>query len=221
MRRKLSLIIAVGALSMAVLACGGDNADDSAASTPTPPTSTSTTVPRATPTPDAADGTTGIDIVDTIVRAVRDGEYRVLDGLVQYETIGCTNATGAGGPPKCGDGEAEGTPIKAVQAASCEYYYAREGELVFELVGYGSPQGDGGVVHGVYRIGVSSDLLVYWPDAKYAVVLNRIGPADGLFVFTVFADEDGIVGVTSGCGESPADWVEKYGLSDAIVAPGN
>lgn len=205
-------------------ACGGDDDenDDGAAATSTPPAPATRSPQTGSPTPgvSATPGSglpTGIDSIDMIGEAVSDGDTDGLSDLVLFRQVACTTVTGQGpgGPPACREGEAEGTEVLVVLGASCEGYYAREDELPFQRIALGDP-----AFYAAYRIDETSSIARGWPDAKYAVVLNRIGGgAVQELALAVFADDEGIVGFSEGCGETPAQWVVTQGLTDEIVAP--
>jgi hypothetical protein len=212
--------IAVALMSLALLAaaCGGDDDPDSDAATATPVAASSTARPQASATPDAdstPDDATGIDSIDAVAHAVRKDGVRGLADLVLYRQVACTTTVeGIGGPPECLEGEAEGTEVLAVFAASCEGYYARESDVLFSNIELASP-----ALYGAFRVGASSSLRRPWADATYAIILNRTLPGGGTGVFALFADDEGIVGFSTGCGETPAQYAETQGLTDAIIAP--
>jgi hypothetical protein len=52
---------------------------------------------------------TNIQTIDQVLRAVGDPE--ALRALIEYTSAVCTHQDGLGGPPKCREGEAEGTPV--------------------------------------------------------------------------------------------------------------
>jgi hypothetical protein len=214
--------IAMALMSLALIAfaaaCGGDDEPVSDAATATPIASSPTTRPEASATPDATstpDDATGVDSIDAIAQAVRKDGVRGLADLVLYRQVACTTtAEGIGGPPECLEGEGEGTEVLAVFAASCEGYHARESDLLFSNIELASP-----ALYGAFRVEASSPLRGPWADATYAIILNRTLPGGGTGVFALFADDEGIVGFSTGCGETPELYVETQGLADAIIAP--
>ncbi len=176
------------------------------------------TVPPGSPTPTAeasptAGFPTGIDSVDAIADVADAGDARALEDLVLFRQVACTTTIeGIGGPPRCREGEAEGTEVLAVFGASCEGFFAREDELRFQGIALSDPP-----IYGVFRM-EGSRAAAIWPDAKYAVVLSRVSP-NGPLAFTLFADDEGIVGFSLGCGEAPARYVEAQEFVRVIVAP--
>ncbi len=67
--------------------------------------------PQATPLPQ---GQTGIDELDTIISTVLNGSTSDLIPLLGFTQTSCTLAEGLGGPPKCMEGEKEGTPVEVL-----------------------------------------------------------------------------------------------------------
>jgi len=72
---------------------------------------------------------TGIPDVDAVLAAVESGDPQALRDLVRYTTVGCTNAEGLGGPPKCREGEAEGTLVNVLPFLGSEGHFLHESEL--------------------------------------------------------------------------------------------
>lgn len=67
--------------------------------------------PQATPLPR---GQTGIDELDTIISTVLNGSTADLLPHLEFTQTSCTLAVGLGGPPKCLEGEKEGTPVEVL-----------------------------------------------------------------------------------------------------------
>ena len=59
-------------------------------------------------------GQTGIDELDTIISTVLNGSTSDLIPLLGFTQTSCTLAEGLGGPPKCMNGEKEGTPVEVL-----------------------------------------------------------------------------------------------------------
>jgi hypothetical protein len=91
--------------------------------------------------------------------------------VIQFTEAKCTHAEGLGGPPKCREGEAEGTPMEVLPFLGSEGSYLRREEI-------GNWQGiDVSALYAVYE--VSSDVLAeeYFPAGEYVLVL--IGTENG------------------------------------------
>lgn len=72
---------------------------------------------------------TGIADVDAVLAAVESGDPQALRDLVRFTTVGCTNAEGLGGPPKCREGETEGTLVNVLPFLGPEGHFMYESEL--------------------------------------------------------------------------------------------
>jgi hypothetical protein len=64
--------------------------------------------------PPLSQSQTGIDELDTIISTILNGNTSDLIPLLGFTQTSCTMADGLGGPPKCMDGEKEGTPVEVL-----------------------------------------------------------------------------------------------------------
>jgi hypothetical protein len=108
---------------------------------PTPaaeqPASRPTQAPTPAPTPTSA-GTvdhppelrTGVAVVDSVIAAVLAGDRESLAAQTVIHSLRCvTEALGAGGPPQCPDGGANGTLVDRVGVVGCEGGWAPPEEI--------------------------------------------------------------------------------------------
>lgn len=72
---------------------------------------------------------TGTAEIDTILEAVASRNVGELRSLVQFTSLECTLRDGLGGPPKCREGEAEGTPVEALPFLGSEGSFLRRDEF--------------------------------------------------------------------------------------------
>jgi hypothetical protein len=109
---------------------------------------------------------TGNENIDPVLEAVASGDRQALISLVQLTEAVCTHADGLGGPPKCRDGEAEGTAMDVLPFLGGEGSYLRSEEI-------GDWQGiDVSALYAVYE--VSPENVVqeeYFPSGEYVIVL--------------------------------------------------
>jgi hypothetical protein len=75
--------------------------------------------------------TSGVQIVDGIIAAMRARDAVALIALTDFDTVECTaEQTGIGGPPLCAPGEPVGTTVGVIWGASCEGYPIRREEVL-------------------------------------------------------------------------------------------
>lgn len=107
---------------------------------------------------------TGIADVDPVIAAVASGDRAQIESLISYTTAPCTTREGFGGPPKCKEGEAEGTMIEAVPMISSEGGFIRKEELdIWTGV-------DATALFAVYKVSEDGVEEEYYPRGEYAVV---------------------------------------------------
>lgn len=192
--RPVLLVLLAAAMMVAATACGGDDNGPTA------------------PTPDLGDHpSSGVLAVDRVIAAVRDGDTASLQAQLRYATVACvaTPPEGAGGPPVCRDGEADGTDVDVFPAAQCEGFWLRPDEVDVIRWPYVDAR-----IHGAYRTPPN-----FYPPGTYAVVMQRMdGMAAGLGWLLAVSD-DGITGINFGCGETPEQLAANQRLTDALIAP--
>ena len=104
-------VLAASMFCSALVACGDDDTD------------TTATTP-ASPTTAPLDAGTA-----AVVAAVERGDAAAIQTAVSFSSLACTTAPGAGGPPKCGAGEANGTTVRVFRFVGCEPEWRREPAL--------------------------------------------------------------------------------------------
>jgi len=72
---------------------------------------------------------TGIADVDVVLDAVESGDPQSVRALFQFTETFCTTADGLGGPPKCRDGEANGTLVSVLPFLGSEGSFLRTDEV--------------------------------------------------------------------------------------------
>jgi hypothetical protein len=158
---------------------------------------------------------TGVEIIDGILDAVASGDTQRLRSLILFSNAVCTQREGLGGPPKCREGEAEGTPVEVLSFLGSEGGFLRKDEI---------DRWSGIDVPGIYAVyEVNSAVLAseqYYPLGKYVVlfVAEENQPAVALRV-----DEGGIVRVDQIFDASPAnlDAMIQRESSKALLTPKN
>jgi hypothetical protein len=191
----------LGGVALAACGDGADAQDPSA----TPPSGTPTAEPTIEPTIPS-----GIASVDALIDAIEKRDFDALRELLRLEPEPCAApGQGSGGPPACEPGEGIGTPVDVLPFASCEGYWVREGALLQAL----SPLVQGNArLHGVYR----EEQMLFDRQGDYAVLFDLAGDAAPRGA-NILVTDDGVTGVSFGCGETAAQLVQALGLADLIV----
>lgn len=156
---------------------------------------------------------TGLEPVDSVLSALASGDRRALYAVVEYTAAVCTTREGLGGPPKCREGEAEGTPMDVLPFISSEGHHLRRDEIE-QWTGI-----DATGIYAVYEVNqaaISSEQ--YYPVGQYAVLLITEGSDPGI---ALRIGESGIVRVDSLFDASPQAlnaMIERE-ASEVILAP--
>jgi hypothetical protein len=107
---------------------------------------------------------TGIRDVDNILAAVASGDPQELYALINYTVAPCTTADGLGGPPKCTEGEAEGSQLEVLPFIGSEGGFIRKNEI-------GNWQGIDVVgLYAVYRVSETALNEEYYPPGEYMIL---------------------------------------------------
>lgn len=109
---------------------------------------------------------TGIAHIDQILAAVASGDSQNLHPRLEFFEAECTNADGLGGPPKCREGEAEGTPVEVIAFLGSEGGHIRKDEID---IWTGVTASGLYAVYEVNTAAVSSEQ--YYPVGEYVILL--------------------------------------------------
>jgi hypothetical protein len=109
------------------------------------------------------DTRTGIPAVDDVLAAVESGDPQKLYALINFTTAPCTTADGLGGPPKCTEGEPEGTRLEVLPFIGAEGSFIRQNEI-------GNWPGiDPVALYAVYRVSETALNEQYYPPGEYLI----------------------------------------------------
>lgn len=186
--RPLTSALGLVLLSAALLGCS--RSQPAATATPTATAATTATAtptpsPSPTPTPALPMATTGSQIppvVGQVISAVTSRQAGPLERLVQYQDVACTTAQGAGGPPKCGPGEANGTVVRRFATGACEGEWTADAAPVLSQIVT--------AVGGLYGVATLTkpqpDPEPYWPKGDVVVMFRGGGNGGpgGYFILT-------------------------------------
>jgi hypothetical protein len=215
--RLFSRSLAGLAIAMAILAgaCADDSKESTTQQTPHPSTTATAQAEQKSPTPAPTQtptgDTTGIAAVDATMKLVKDRDLAALAGAVQLSEFACAaNPQGAGGPPRCEAGEANGQKVKVFPWSGCEIQYAREGSVRDRLKAMVIDQQMTPVA--LVRLAAGTK-LAYFEGERYGVIYEVSG-APGLMIGLT---EDGkITRLYEGCQAPAAELVSRSDPS-AIV----
>jgi len=121
---------------------------------------------------------TGIQEVDNILDVVASGDVETLRSLIQFTDAKCTWRDGLGGPPKCREGEVEGTQVEVLPFIGPEGSFYRKSEIE-------DWQGiDASGLYAVIEVSPDAYSDENYPSGQYAIVFigNEPGPATALHV---------------------------------------
>ena len=171
-------------------------------------TSTATEEPKS---PEYYPLSTRTDIadVDAVLAAVESGDAQSLRDLVRFTTLACTKADGMGGPPKCREGEEEGTLVNVLPFLGPEGSFMHESDMLnfipMQALG----------IYAVYSVSDSAYAEEAYPAGEYAVMFTTAEDQ----IFIVYQIRQGIVRIDTVFSSSTRDTVIQRDASELILAP--
>src|SRR4051794_19392686 len=108
---KYIYILVISVISFMLLSC--------IAVTPTPESETKS-ISTVTP---LRNSYTGMQDVNTIIDALIEQDTDTIQSHVQFIQLPCTHQNGLGGPPKCEEGQEEGTVVEVFPILGTEGFY--------------------------------------------------------------------------------------------------
>jgi len=107
---------------------------------------------------------TGIEEIDRILDA--SGDLQKLRSLIRFTSTRCTKLDGLGGPPKCLQGEQEGTPVEVLPFLGPEGSFLRKNEIKnwqgFEASG----------IYAIYEISSGAFSDENYPAGQFAILFG-------------------------------------------------
>ena len=185
---------------------------NTAAPSETPiPTSTIAPSPSALPEiiPQAPDARTEIETVDAVIDAILSADVESSIEWVHFSTLGCTTASGLGGPPPCREGEPDGSLVDAFPTVGSEGSHLRVDQIanLFPL----DVQG----LYAVYLTPQEAQRDLNFPIGEYGVIFigSEVVPS-----ITVYVDEQGMVRIDFHLGQNAAQALSASG-GEVILNP--
>jgi len=170
-----------------------------------------------TPAPDTQkyyplDTRTGIPEVDSTLSAIESRDLQNLRALINYTVAPCTTADGLGGPPKCREGEINGTQVEALPFIGGEGSFIRKDEI-------GNWPGiNANAVYAIYRVSENSQIEQYYPSGEYAILLST---PENQPAISIRIGNDGIVRIDYIFDPSPESliMIMEQDSAEVILAP--
>ena len=107
---------------------------------------------------------TGIEKIDQILDAVASRDAQSLRSLVEFTNAKCTKREGLGGPPKCLEGQEEGTPVDVLPFLSSEGHFLRKDEIDH----WSGIQAS--ALYAIYEVSPAVSSEQYYPAGKYVIL---------------------------------------------------
>jgi len=144
-------------------------------------------------------------IIDTVMAGEPEDELQ----LLQFTTLACTYAEGLGGPPKCREGEEEGTMINVFPFLGPEGHHVPRDEMD-DWEGLQASD-----VYAVYRVAPQVYSDEAYPAGEYAIVFLT---EDEQYFITAQVVDGKIVRIDNNFG-NPADIDLEQVASEILLAP--
>ena len=107
----------------------------------------------------------GLPRIDQVLEAVANRDVESLRSHVEFTGALCTHQDGLGGPPKCREGEAEGTPVEVLPFLGGEGSFIRK-EDIDNWTGVTASG-----VYAIYEVSPAVTSEQYNPVGKYVILL--------------------------------------------------
>lgn len=180
-----------------------------------PPTEPAEVIePTAAPEPSpTASGPrlSGVPEADAVIPALLAHDTEAIRELIHFSTIPCTTAEGLGGPPKCLEGEEEGTPVEAFPTLGSEGGHTRPEEIDTLISLLRTDE-----LYAVYGMSEQVYADEAYPRGRYGILF--LGDEEGIPSTTVHVTENGIVRIDYHLGET-ADEVMARESAVLLLAP--
>ncbi len=152
---------------------------------------------------------TGIADVDAVLAAVESGNPQQVRDLIRFTTVACTKAEGLGGPPKCKDGEAEGTLVDVLPFLGPEGHFLEKANISL----FPGVSTDG--VYAIYEVSDSAYSEEAYPAGEYAIMFQH--ESDQSLV--AIQIRDGIVRIDYLYQPTSIDEIIRRDASELVLAP--
>jgi hypothetical protein len=150
--------------------------------------------------------------IEPVVKSILFGSSIDRVELVSYSTTACTLADGLGGPPKCVQGEAEGTLVQVLPISAGEGTFSRPDSIyqALDFVVMG--------LYSVYQVPENENQPDYWPAGEYGIVFTRELNQAPLPV-TVLVEDGRIVRIVHNLGIEPQELINQLPVESIVITP--
>ncbi|MHB9033322.1 MAG: hypothetical protein ACYC6L_09770 [Anaerolineae bacterium] len=152
---------------------------------------------------------TGLADLDPILAATLANDKEALRGLLRYLVTACTTAQGAGGPPKCAQGERDGSQVEVFPVLGEEAEFVRRADidafLDLQIAG----------LYAIYQVAADAPGEAYWPAGQYGLVFQ----GGGLQTCITLLVQDGAIVRINRLRRTPAEEVASSGAAAFILPP--
>lgn len=147
-----------------------------------------------------------------VARSILSGVIDERLRLIQFLSTGCTFADGLGGPPKCQEGQEEGTLVEVFPVGGSEGSFATretiDQTLEFTVID----------LYAVYAVPDDAYREDFWPAGDYALVFNRTQNEIPM-PLTVLVNDGKIVRLQFHFGTPVEDLLAGVPVSQIIIPP--
>jgi hypothetical protein len=157
----------------------------------------------------------GLSDVDPVLAAVASGDPEELRSLIQYTSAPCTRKEGLGGPPKCREGEPEGTMLEVLPYLGSEGSFIRKSEI-------GNWPGiDAAALYAVFGVGEKARREEYYLPGEYVALFLQKDNTNGVVLHITDGRVVRVDTMFTGSPDPFAGFMEQDSLdtSKVILAP--
>lgn len=154
---------------------------------------------------------------DRVPESVRQVAIKILQredfgDLIQFRKVACVTSDGLGGPPKCGEGKAEGTIVEVFPIAQGEGFFVTP-ETIDTHLDFWVKQ-----LYAVYQVANGAEDEPYWPAGEYALLFER-DQNEIPFPITFYVEGGKIVRMTYHLGVTVSEQLNSIPVEQVVVSP--
>jgi len=152
---------------------------------------------------------TGIEELDHIIDIFLEGNDESMRDLLVFTFAPCTHELALGGPPKCREGENEGTLVEVFPSLGPEGHFFRKDEV------HTWQRPDVAGLYAAYKVSENAYDHEFYPAGKHGLIFMD---SNGVASVVLQADQGGIVRIDYTIGSSPDETLYRD-AEEIILAP--